>query len=202
MSNKRRQVNKIKKAFEIAKRATRDSEGYFEDLDLHGDVGCALGEIGKEKLYEFKDEVFSYLTDPFAEFREEAIKTLGWDTRLHVPDFQDKAHEIWLNDPDEDVKRAALNAWACYYIDTANVEVMKELYNIFISRDNPIELRTHALAALIDVAEAPADRREGYHILSLGDLEEHSELEEAIDWDRVRTLMKKYVPGWEEVHPS
>jgi hypothetical protein len=202
MSNKRRQVNKIKKAFEIAKRATRDSEGYFEDLDLHGDVQDALAGIGKGGLYEFKDEIFSYLTDPFAEFREEAVKTLGWDTRLHVPDFQDKAHEIWLNDPDEDVQVAALVAWSAYYIDTANVEVINELYKIFISRNYSVRARTFALQAIIDVAEAPADRREAYRILSLTRLKEHSKLEEAIDWDRVRTLMKKYVPGWEEVHPS
>lgn len=199
MSDERFEIEDLKRIFENAKHAERDeTTGHFMDLDFHDDVACAIIDVGKEKIYELKNEVYRYLNDPFPDFRAEAVRTLGYPTRLKLPEFRDKAYEIWISDPDEDVKIAAISAWAGYYDFTSNADVLKKLYKIIQSHQNSVLIRIRAFFCLIYVAEKPQDMREGYEILELRELESNQELDKAINWDRIDEIMEKYVPGWKK----
>ncbi len=206
MSDSRTQkIKALRKVFEDAKNAPRRNNFRLLDRDLNYELGCALIEVGKDHIYELKDEVYPYLKDPFAEFRAEAVKTLGWDTRLFDKDFCEKeAYQIWLTDSDNDVKRVALSAWADYYRDTKDPFVLKNLYDVFVSDRHTPLMRAWALDCFINVAEA-SDYPQGFCDDSVFDncyLEDREYLgndqflSEQVDWQKVHSIMEKYVPDW------
>lgn len=194
---RRREIERIKEIFKKAGYADRDDDGYFSDLDFHGAVGDALIDVGKEKYFELKDEIYPYLNDIYPPFREDAVNTLGW-RGFELPTFKDKLHEIWLNDPDKDVKAAALANWAGYYVNSKNPKVLKELYDIFISEEEPIKIRKKALVSLINVAGLCPDGYEQRRIFFNIKAETHEEFNQEVNWDLVNHIMKSHVPGWRE----
>ena len=187
--------------FEVARNAPRHSDGDFEDDNLHFNVAIALVEAGKLHLEELIDQIYLYVNDPSPELRMHAVTSLGWDTRLQVTNFcKNQAFNIWLKDPSEDVKTAALTAWAGYYSCDKSPKILKELYDIFISRSYSVYVRANALKSFFDVADAWVKRLEGIDILELGDLETQAEFEQAVDWGRVNKVMEDCVPGWKGKH--
>ncbi len=196
MSVRADDVEAVRKIFEKAKHTPRDAEGHFEDFKLEGEVYGALMDVGEKKIYELKDEAYKYLDDPLPKYRKEAAIALGWGGNLMVPEFKDKAYEMWLNDPVENVRVAAFVAWAVYYNYTADPKVLQYLYNIIRSHQYTIEVRTYAILALIEVSGEEPLPCEGINVLEMAELENQDELTKAIDWDRINYIMKKYVPNW------
>lgn len=195
MLDRNQRIDEIKEIFELAKSAKRDCNDRFEELNLHMEVGDILNEVGKLKLYELKDEVKLYLSNKAADLRLEAVKTLGWGNRLQIPEFQPLAHSLWLGDPDEEVRVAALAAWCGYSINTQNIIMLKELYEVLISRDHSIRIRTYALHCIMLVAGAYVDARESYEILSLSGMSGHEIFENGVKWEQIRRVMRECMPN-------
>jgi hypothetical protein len=198
MSELTEQVRTLKAVFEKAKHTPRRESGRLTDLDLHGELQHALCVVGDKKLFELKDEIYPYLKDQFSEFREEAVRTLGSCNGLQLDEFRDVAYDIWLNDPNENVKVAALNAWTGYYDGAKNPIILKNLYTIFRNEQYAIRIRVYALYGFMDVADAFSYLAEPSEILFLTELEDQKELNKAIDWGKMNRLMQQYVPGWKK----
>jgi hypothetical protein len=195
----RKQIAALKEILKRGKEAPRDYKDWIKDRELHSEVRGALINVGKKQIYELADEIYPYLNDPFSEFRAEAVRTLGWSSRLRIKEFcLNQAYDIWEKDPDEEVKIAALAAWERYYSETKNAEVMRKLYDILTSKNHCIGIRTYALDGILDIADAREYPGEAYDILNLGDLEDHEEFDKAVDWDRVNRIMTECVPGWKK----
>jgi len=58
--------------------------------------------------------------------RGDAVATLGYKTRLFLPEFREKAYEIFKIDKDNTVKGMALASWAGYYKNTKNKKVISD----------------------------------------------------------------------------
>jgi hypothetical protein len=198
MSDKKR-ISSLKKFLRQGRNAPRDRWGWIEDLEMHSNIRGQLTNIGKDKIYELTEEVYLYLDDPYSEFRAEAVKTLGWNTRLGIDEFcKNQAFKIWEQDPDEDVRRAALGAWGNYYSMTKNKDVLQKLYDILVSEEYSCRTRAWALEDFLHVSSHFERPGGGYDIFALGDLEDHEEFNKAVDWNRVSQIMTECVPGWEE----
>jgi hypothetical protein len=198
MSDKKR-ISSLRALLKRGKNAARENGGWFEDLELHSAIGDALIDIGKDGIYELTDEVYLYLDDPFSDFRAEAVKTLGWNTRLGIDEFcKSRAFKIWEQDPDEDVKRVALAAWSNYYARTKNKDVLKILYDIVILKEYSCIIRAWALHGLLNVSDRFARPGKGHEILAMGDLDDNEKFNKAVDWNRINCIMTECVPGWEE----
>jgi len=154
MSERNEFIKTLKSIFDAAKKALREESGEFLESQFHCDFIDALIDVGKEKIYELKEEVYPYVKDTNSEYRAEAIRTLGWGTRLLDPDFKSSVHDIWLHDPDEEVKIAALASWTDYYRYSEDPKILLELYHILISQDYSIEIKTCVLDGMFEVAGA------------------------------------------------
>jgi hypothetical protein len=196
MSNKQ-QISALKELFHKGKVAPKREDGRLADRKLYNAVGEALIDVGKEKLYELADEIYPYLNDPFSEFRAEAVRTLGWNTRLGIDEFcRDQAYQIWEKDDDEEVKLAALTSWGRYYSETKDSHVLQTVYNILISKQYSSEIRALAFRLLLDISDTLDRPKEAYSVYKLGEIEEREEFDRAIDWDRVHRVMTECVPDW------
>ncbi len=225
MSNKSEQTEALKKILEQAKLSPRDQKGYFKDYNFSGDLGDALFYIGKGKIYELKDEIFPYLKDVEPSLRRTAIRALGhgWGKGLNLPEFKDIAYEMWLNDPDKEVKEVALSEWIPYYAGTKEPLILKCLYNISYSDQHTIHARVVALLGVMEVANAVESAKEVHDVFDLerlaGDISKVSGLEDDYDekinrinmdnikmfnaainkghyYNKINSIMKKYVPNW------
>ena len=103
---------------------------------------------------------------------------------------------MWLNDPDINVKRAALTAWAGYYDKTKDSMVLKNLYNIIKHDKYDVTIRVWALYSFMYVADAFDCPREKSEIFDLDELEDNKQLNKAIYWGKINRIMGQYVPGW------
>lgn len=195
MSTNYEEIIELEIIFKQALNAQRDIDGYFSDLDLHGKLADALIDVGKKKIHVLKEELYPYLKDIYPPFRVEAIKSLGWDTRLKLPTFKNKAYEIWKTDPEEEVREVALISWAGYYYETKDPEVLQELYDIAKSENFPVETRRSALVCLMDVANTQVDKSEQTRIL-FDESESHIEFNAIVDWALINQIMKTCIPGW------
>ena len=198
MSKESEQVRSLRDIFNRAKTAARDEDGHIEDIYLSASLRSALVAVGDNLLHELKDEVYPYLNDVLWEFREEAVRVLGSCNGLKLPEFRDLAYKIWLNDENSDVKAAALDAWAGYYSGTKDPFVLKILYNIFISEKYTVWIRVKALYGFMKVVDQFLPARERSDILDLNDLEDNKLVTKAIDWNKVKRIMKQYIPGWKK----
>lgn len=202
MSDRKTKIIELKKIFDAAKNCPRRDNGRLLDRQLNDEIWDALIDVGKEELYELKDEVFPYLNDPFSEFRAEAVKTLGWNSRLKIPEFKDVAHKIWKDDPDEDVKEVALAAWIDYNYNTHDPKILEEMYDILTSQKYPIGIRVYGLHGIFMISGSYTNTREGYEVIGMiSEVEEydnsHERLDNLVDWDKVNQIMKDNVPGWQ-----
>lgn len=196
MSERDEQIKAVRNVFEKIKKTPREKEGCPCDFDMVWAFHDAMSAVEKEGLYELKDVLYEYLNDPYPEFRADAVRTLGWNTRLGIDEFcLNDAPKIWLNDPDEEVRAAALVAWANYYSRSKNPNMLKTLYSILVSRGYSTLIRSWALNQFFYVSDGWLDGRVRYSA-AVDDVEDPDEFDKAVDWERVHRLMKQYVPGW------
>jgi hypothetical protein len=197
MSDKKR-ISSLKEFLRKGRNAPRDHWGWIEDLEMHSNIIAQLTNIGRDKIYELAEEVYLYLDDPYSEFRVEAVKTLGWNTRLGIDEFcKNQAFKIWEQDPNEDVRVVALGAWSNYYAMTKNKDVLQKLYDILVSEKYYCRARAWALEGFLRVSSHFEGSGRGYDFFALCDLKEHEEFNKAVDWNRVSQIMTECVPGWE-----
>lgn len=162
---------------------------------LYCDARDTIMVIGERKLYELKDLVYKMLECPDEYIREEAVSTLGYNSRLFLPEFKDKAYELWNNDPGDEVRRRALSAWGGYYAGTGDSKVLKICYGILKSKDYEIDMRVAALDEIYEVDEEYHNATDRF--LEKGKLlrsHVHEEFESKVDWDAIHAIMKKYAP--------
>lgn len=197
MLEKNAEIKRLKDIFIKAKTAPRDEAGYFDDLDFHVEVGSAIVAVGKMKIYELKDELYLFLTDQYAPFRQDAINSLGRSINLMLPTFRDRAYEIWLNDPDENVKIEALSTWVGYFLESRNPEVLKILYNVIINRKSSVRIRKNAIFSLTWVAGKNfIDEHGNRDIMFSLDTDDPEEFGKWVDWSLVINIMKISIPDW------
>lgn len=198
MSKSDDEIKRLKDIFNKAKSAPRDESGYFDDLDFHNDVAGAIITIGKKNLFELKDELYPFLKDQYAPFRQYAVNSLG--RHLQLPTFRDKSYEIWLNDPDEDVKESALSNWAGYFLGTRNPAVLKILYEVLSNDEFSVSIRQSALFSLTWVAGDNFINERGNRELMFSlDTDDPEEFEKWVDWSFVINIMKTCIPNWKTI---
>jgi hypothetical protein len=151
--------------------------------------------IGKEQVYELSNEMYDLLDSDDEVVRETVVETLGATTGLNLPEFKETAYKIWLEDKDENVRQSALATWASYYIGSKNPEVLKILYKILVDENYPIDHRRTAMQKIFSVSGEPSnfynpfDKSKHFYMVS-----SHIELNQKIDWNEIKAIMKKYVP--------
>ena len=196
MSNKAARAKALKEVFEAAKRAPK-KYGFPRDNNLRHDLNDALFAVGKESIYELKDEIFPFLKEENPYFREKAIRVLGYDNGdgLNLPEIKDIAYDFWLNDPDDSVRVAALDEWGHCYAFSKNPSILKYLYNVIYSEQYSSDARNRALLNFMRIADEriPADVHDTY---SLGRIKDSKLFLEAMNSsfaDKISNIMKKYV---------
>ena len=174
MSNNAARAKALKEIFEAAKNAPRHN-GFIKDRGLHHDLDDAMFAVGKERLYELKDEIFPFLKDDNPYFREAAIRVLGYDNDdgLNLPEIKELAYDFWLNDPDDNVRVAALDEWGKCYAFSKDPIILKYLYNIFYSDRYSSNARMRALLNFIYIAD------EGISIKDFDDIFDLSEIKDS-----------------------
>tara|TARA_B100001248_G_scaffold220746_1_gene176562 strand:+ start:985 stop:1644 length:660 start_codon:yes stop_codon:yes gene_type:complete len=188
--------------FERAKEAELDEEGCILDSDLDRDLSLAIIDTGKQKYYQFEKEVWPYLKSRDEGLMAEAILTLGFRSRLHVPEFRDVAYDIWNNYEEQsecsDIRRSALSAWCTYYELSNDKEALAILYKA-LTKHLVVDMRSQAYRGILttcDAFEKPGEFRE---ISEMAHKRSHDYLNQNIDWERVHKLMKQYAPEVELV---
>ena len=127
--------------------------------------------------------------------RGDAVATLGYKTRLFLPEFREKAYEIFKTDKDNTVKGMALASWAGYYKNTKNKKVISELYDVLINNHEDNFVRLKALSNIFLVSNEPSDSYGAWMIGSkFIDAETPEEFNRLVDWEDVHKVIRKYVP--------
>lgn len=196
MSQQAARTKALKDIFGAAKQAPR-KDGFIENCQLGHDLDDALFAVGKEKIYELKDEILQYLKDENPYFREQAIRVLGYDNGdgLNIPEIKELAYEFWLNDPDDNVRYAALDEWSRCYSFSKDPKVLQYLYNIFHSDKYSSDIRMKALLNFMIVAE-DISNIEVDDIFDLGEIKDSKLFLEAMNnrfFNKIEDIMKKYV---------
>lgn len=113
------------------------------------DLCDVITDIGKSCMYEYEDEIWNFLKHTNPEIRNAAIQTISiyWEREK----FLSLADEIWNNDPDEEVRIAALGGWFIFYQKTSNKEVLNILDHILKNNKN-LSLRIEAHRGIYVVA--------------------------------------------------
>ena len=188
--------------FEEAKEAALDEEGCILDSDLDRDLSLAIIDTGKQKYYQFEKEVWPYLKYRDEYVMVEAILTLGFKSRLHVPEFRDVAYDIWNNYEEQsecsDIRRSALSAWCTYYELSNDKEALAILYKV-LTKHLVVDIRGEAYMGIFTTCNAFNGPGEFGEIADLADKRSHDYLNQKIDWERVHKLMKQYAPEVELV---
>lgn len=165
-----------------------------ENSWIYDDALSAFSMIGKEKIYELASDIYQFLKCGDEVLRKKAVTTLGLSTRLHLSEFKDIAYKIWLEDESNSVRNAALRAWTSYYSNTQNKEVLKKLYKILLNENYSVADRRIAMQDIFYVSGEIPKFYDPFQDRHLYTLNSHEEFNQKIDWDEVRSIMKKYAP--------
>lgn len=193
MSAKTEIIESIRKTLSNAKSGLYDAAGNA-DRKLFKETLSAFSLIKEYNLTILSKEVYQLLESDEPLIRQDAVATLGFTTRLHLPEFRDKAYEIFLNDPDDSVKATALNAWTGYYFKSNNRDVLKILYNILIDNSNYASIRDiayHGIFTTIDDLFTTSNEITRKNLLRYKNPEEFNQ---HIDWQELEAIMRKYAP--------
>ena len=196
-------AEEIAAIFERAKEAKLDKGGNCLDSELSDNLSAAITDAGKQKFYQFEKEIWSYLKSKDEDLLKDAILTLGFRSRLHVPKFRDVAYDIWNNYEEEsefsDVKCSALTAWCSYYENSNDKEALSVLYKV-VAAHSKVDMRTLAYRGIFLTCHAFKSYNEFGEISDLMYKDSHDYLNQNIDWERVHKLMKQYAPEVELVN--
>lgn len=164
------------------------------NVELSGHTVEVLTIIGKEQVYELSKEMYDLLDSEDEVVRETVVETLGASTGLSLPEFKKTAYKIWLEDKDENVRQSALATWASYYIGTKNPEVLKILYEILLNENYSVDHRRTAMQKIFSVSGESSDFYNPFKSKHFYMLSSHAELNQKIDWNEIKAIMKKYAP--------
>ena len=154
----------------------------------------ALSLIGKEKIYDLSNEVYDLLGCSDEVIRETVVTTLGLICFLHLPEFKEKAYQVWLEDEDANVREAGLAAWSSYYAGTKNPDVLKILYKILVDESYPVDHRREAMQDIFSVSHEPSNFYEPFKSRCFYMLKSHEDFNQKVDWNEMKAIMKKYAP--------
>lgn len=193
MQSRNEEIEELRKFLQSSAKIDLYRNGTL-DAELASDIVDALSLIGKEKFHELSKEVYALLNSSNGVVRDTVVTTLGLSSRLHLPEFKETAYTIWLQDEDSNVQEAALAAWASYYNGTKNPEVLKILYKILINESYPVEHRRTAMQEVFSVSGEPSNFYNPFKSRHFYMLSSHAELNQKIDWNEIKAIMKKYAP--------
>ena len=183
-------IHEIRKIFNKVKTIKKTIES-----SLFLEVLGALSAVSEYEIQELIPDVYELLESEDNMVRQEVVATLGFSTRLQIPEFRDQAYEIWLNDSSEDVRETALGAWIGYYMHKKDPKVIAILYKILCDESKSIYARCLAMSGILKVSNEPFSfidicdtKRKLYHS------ETHEELNQKIEWEEVAAVVKKYAP--------
>lgn len=184
----------------LLKAKYRDPSKYntTEDEDIVIDAYNAMSQIEKKGYLELVKYLHYFLDDPDAYLRERAISAFGGFRVDEVLEARDKAFTMWNNQhEDEYVRFLALGIWDGFFRDTCDKRTLEILYNLLCNKSAIISLRIQALAGIYDVSGNLTNEL-GYWILDLinrqNELKDPKIFHDAIDWNAINTIMKKYAP--------
>jgi hypothetical protein len=148
-------------------------------------------EIYKKGLRDYQEYLWPFLNCASEMLREQAILTLG---RVAPLEFREVAYKIW-NDPNREEleKSYALGVWYDYFKNTENPQVIEILYKLLTQYTRDILLRKTSLRGIFYVSNTWRDSKEKSDT-SLLNIRSHNELNRAIDWERIHSLMQRYAP--------
>ena len=192
MQSRNEEIDFFRKTLKLAK-----TDLYINgklNRELFSESISILSLIGKEKTYELSKEVYDLLDSLDEVVRETVVQTLGASTGLSLPEFKETAYKMWLEDEDANVRKAALIAWASYYGGTKNPAVLKILYKILVDESYPIDHRRTAMEDIFTVSGEPSNFYNPFKSRQFYMLSSHAELNEKIDWNEIKAIMKKYAP--------
>ncbi len=193
MSSRKEHINSIRKILNSVD-AQLEIEGEF-NWPFYEILMDTIFAIEKEKIYELVPDLYKLLEHPLRDIREEVVYVLGLITRLHVPEFRDRAFQIWLEDKDNMVKEAALHVWATYYLGTKNANALKVLYDILVDESYPVDFRSTAMQEIFTVTQEPSNFYDPFQSRQFFDHKlTHEKLNALIDWKEIEGIMKKHAP--------
>ena len=187
-------INEMREILHRGKVECKENSIYSDEA-LIDKVLDVLNIVGRSKIYKLVPDIYPLLESDCEWLREEAVVTLGYYSRLQIPEFRDKAYEIWLNDPSEDVKEKALFVWIGYYNGTEDSDVLKILYGILCDEKNSIWVRYVSLRGILSVTnESFSFMRLSKINSNLSDSASHEEFNKQVKWEEVRAVVEKYAP--------
>ncbi len=149
------------------------------DLDLIFD---ALMDAGKDGHQELRADVEPFLEHPEGELRGAAIRVLAFYWQL--PEYRERADQLWREDADEEVRGAALMSWATYYRETGDPDVMQVLVDLLTDDEEVEDVRAIAWPSLLAVSGLPKsewpDRTAVY-----------GDIDDGVDWGLVDKLLEQ-----------
>ncbi len=194
MSNKTETIERLRNVLKRVK-----SELYVNGVsndDLFDDAFDAFALIKEQNLIVLAKEIYDLLDHEDKIIRKEAVALLGFTTRLHVPEFRDKAYEIFLNDPDDSVKSTALIAWVSYFFKSNNPKVLEILYAILIDNNNSFNIREMSYCGIFSTIDLLFAERVNIDLNTrhLHDGDDPEEFNKQINWEWLEDVMRQYAP--------
>ncbi len=189
------QTEIIKELRDVLKRVKNELyvNGIVND-DLFEQAFNAFALIKEHQLTILTKEIYDLLDHEDAIIRKEAIALLGFSTRLHVPEFRDKAYEIFLNDQDESVKSTALRAWASYYFKSDDKRVLKILYSILLDETQHAFVRADAYVGIYTTISDLFTASNSIKTTPLIKSKTPEQFNSHVDWQEVKNILLKYAP--------
>lgn len=129
--------------------------------------------------------VRAYLTHPYPDLREAALRTLA--SYWALPAYRGVAHELARDDPDPDVRATALGAWAEYFRGTNDGPVLNELGRRLGGQGEPDGVRAEAYRGLL-IVSGHLDRVPREEVSDLLDVFE--DVDGRVDWALVERLLR------------
>ena len=192
---KKRTVDQIKHYQQILSKALAILPNK-EDLVLFEQSIHAISMINQYQIFELAETVFKIIV--IKDLRSLAVETLGfW---LHVPWFKQSAYEIFVNDPDLEVKFSALLSWVSYYTGTKDPIVLEKLYTILINDNNPIPIRKIALTGILNISDFNYKQSDP-SMANLMNMISKKTFYEHINWEIITNIMKTYAPESLKIYP-
>ena len=170
------------------------------DKNLFEKALYTISMIGTKQIYELTDELYKIM-DSVKILRNNVIFVLGFSSHLHLPQFMDKAYDIFLKDSDPDTKFTALQVWISYYYNSQDPGVLKELYKILIDENYNRDIRITALSGIFEVRGFFPSADKKIYIANLMNCRTPKEFNDRVDWEEITKVLKKHAPNALRIYP-
>jgi hypothetical protein len=143
------------------------------------EVYSTLINIGKGYHTGLKEDVEKFLAHSNIELRSGAIRVLGFYWRL--PEYKEKAWEMFIHDPDDWVRAGALMAWIGYHEDSGDKSILKKLHEVLINKQEDESIRKTAYTGIFVVSTLQAPNWPNTFI---------DDIDAEADWELVKRLVE------------